>query len=122
MNGRAASVSCSAVEAIGRGFVLMGIVGNGTTQMGAFSADIGDLKEGDYVVHATHGIGRFLGIREIAQADQKGDFMLLEYHGSSRLYVPLARMDLIQRYRGAGDNNPGLDRLGGSTGIGLASV
>ena len=84
-------------------------------QMGAFSADIGDLKEGDYVVHATHGIGRFLGIREIAQADQKGDFMLLEYHGSSRLYVPLARMDLIQRYRGAGDNNPGLDRLGGVT-------
>ena len=84
-------------------------------QMGAFSADIGDLKEGDYVVHATHGIGRFLGIREIAQADQKGDFMLLEYHGGSRLYVPLARMDLIQRYRGAGDNNPGLDRLGGVT-------
>ena len=84
-------------------------------QMGAFAADIGDLKEGDYVVHATHGIGQFLGIREIAQGDQKGDFMLLEYHGGSRLYVPLSRMDLIQRYRGAGDNNPGLDRLGGVT-------
>ena len=84
-------------------------------KMGAFAADIGDLKEGDYVVHATHGIGQFLGIREIAQGDQKGDFMLLEYHGGSRLYVPLTRMDLIQRYRGAGDNNPGLDRLGGVT-------
>jgi transcription-repair coupling factor (superfamily II helicase) len=84
-------------------------------QMGAFASDIGDLKEGDYVVHATHGIGQFLGIREIAQGDQKGDFMLLEYHGGARLYVPLARMDLIQRYRGAGDNNPGLDKLGGAT-------
>jgi transcription-repair coupling factor (superfamily II helicase) len=84
-------------------------------QMGAFAADIGDLKEGDYVVHATHGIGQFLGIREMAQGDQKGDFMLLEYHGGSRLYVPLSRMDLIQRYRGAGDNNPGLDKLGGAT-------
>lgn len=84
-------------------------------QMGAFSADIGDLKEGDYVVHATHGIGQFLGIREIAQGEQKGDFMLLEYHGGARLYVPLSRMDLIQRYRGAGDNNPGLDKLGGVT-------
>jgi transcription-repair coupling factor (superfamily II helicase) len=55
---------------------------------GAFASDIGDLKEGDYVVHATHGIGQFLGIREIAQGDQKGDFMLLEYHGGARLYVP----------------------------------
>ncbi|MCC6539723.1 MAG: transcription-repair coupling factor, partial [Bryobacterales bacterium] len=84
-------------------------------QMGAFTADIGDLKEGDYVVHATHGIGQFLGIREIAQGDQKGDFMLLEYSGGARLYVPLSRMDLIQRYRGAGDNKPGLDKLGGVT-------
>ena len=84
-------------------------------QMGAFASDIGDLKEGDYVVHATHGIGQFIGIREIAQGDQKGDFMLLEYHGGSRLYVPLSRLDLIQRYRGAGDNHPGLDKLGGAS-------
>ncbi|MEZ5399127.1 MAG: transcription-repair coupling factor [Bryobacteraceae bacterium] len=81
----------------------------------AFAADIGDLKDGDFVVHATHGIGKFLGIREIAQGDSKGDFMLLEYSGGAKLYVPLTRMDLIQRYRGAGDNAPGLDKLGGAT-------
>ncbi|MEZ5352620.1 MAG: CarD family transcriptional regulator [Bryobacteraceae bacterium] len=81
----------------------------------AFAADIGDLKEGDCVVHATHGIGRFLGIREIPQGDTKGDFMLLEYNGGAKLYVPLTRMDLIQKYRGAGDNAPGLDKLGGAT-------
>lgn len=81
----------------------------------AFSADLGDLKPGDYVVHETHGVGRFLGLREISQGEQKGDFMLLEYAGETRLYVPLMRMDLVQKYRGAGDGAPPLDKLGGAT-------
>lgn len=85
------------------------------SQLAAFAADIADLKPGDFVVHATHGVGRFLGIREIAQGDQKGDFMLLEYAAESKLYVPLTRLDLIQKYRGAGETKPGLDRLGGVT-------
>ncbi|HZT37172.1 MAG TPA: transcription-repair coupling factor [Bryobacteraceae bacterium] len=84
-------------------------------QLAAFAADIADLKPGDYVVHATHGIGRFVGLREIAQGDQKGDFMLLEYAGDSKLYVPLTRLDLVQKYRGAGDVKPQLDKLGGAT-------
>jgi transcription-repair coupling factor (superfamily II helicase) len=82
---------------------------------GAFSADQFDLKPGDYVVHAEHGIGQFLGIREIAQGDTKGDYMLLEYAGGNKLYVPLARMDLIQRFRGEGETKPQLDRMGGAT-------
>ncbi len=84
-------------------------------QLAAFAADIADLKPGDYVVHTTHGIGKFLGLREITQGDQKGDFMLLEYSGESKLYVPLTRMDLVQKFRGAGEAKPQLDRLGGST-------
>src|SRR5690606_23269345 len=44
-----------------------------------------------------------------------GDYMLLEYAGAARLYVPLARMDLVQRFRGAGDGHPTLDRMGGAT-------
>jgi transcription-repair coupling factor (superfamily II helicase) len=84
-------------------------------QLAAFAADIADLKPGDYVVHATHGIGRFAGLREIAQGEQKGDFMLVEYAGEAKLYVPLTRMDLIQKYRGAGEAKPQLDRLGGAT-------
>ena len=84
--------------------------------LAAFTADISDLKPGDYVVHATHGVGRFLGTREITQGDQSGDFMLLEYAGESKLYVPLTRMDLVHRYRGAGEGaTPQLDRLGGVT-------
>src|SRR5208283_4100875 len=82
---------------------------------GAFSADQFDLKPGDYVVHAEHGIGQFIGLKEIAQGDAKGDYMLLEYAGASRLYVPLTRMDLIQRFRGEGEAAPRLDRLGGVT-------
>jgi transcription-repair coupling factor (superfamily II helicase) len=82
---------------------------------GAFSADQFDLKPGDYVVHAEHGVGQFLGIREIAQGDIKGDYMLLEYAGGNKLYVPLARLDLIQRFRGEGEAKPQLDRMGGAT-------
>jgi transcription-repair coupling factor (superfamily II helicase) len=84
-------------------------------QLTAFAADLADLKPGDHVVHVTHGVGKFLGLREIAQGDQKGDFMLLEYAADAKLYVPLTRMDLIEKYRGSGDQAPPLDRLGGST-------
>ena len=83
------------------------------SQLAAFAADVADLKPGDFVVHTTHGVGKFIAIREIAQGDQKGDFMVLEYAGESRLYVPLTRLDLVQKFRGAGEAKPHLDRLGG---------
>jgi transcription-repair coupling factor (superfamily II helicase) len=85
------------------------------SQLSAFAADIADLKPGDFVVHTTHGIGRFAGIREITQGDQAGDFMVIEYAGESKLYLPLARLDLVQKFRGAGEAKPSLDRLGGAT-------
>jgi transcription-repair coupling factor (superfamily II helicase) len=85
------------------------------SQLAAFAADIADLKPGDFVVHVTHGVGQFLGIRELAQGDQRGDFMLIEYAAESKLYVPLTRLDLVQKYRGAGEAKPHLDRLGGVT-------
>ncbi len=82
-------------------------------QLAAFSTQMADLSPGDYVVHSVHGVGRFLGVRELAQEGQGGDFMLLEYAGEAKLYVPLARMDLVQKFRGSGDATPALDRLGG---------
>jgi transcription-repair coupling factor (superfamily II helicase) len=85
------------------------------SQLAAFTADIADLKPGDFVVHTTHGVGQFVGIRQIAQGDQNGDFMLIEYAAESKLYVPLTRLDLVQKYRGAGEAKPHLDRLGGVT-------
>jgi transcription-repair coupling factor (superfamily II helicase) len=85
------------------------------SQLAAFASDIADLKPGDFVVHTTHGVGHFLGIREIKQADQTGDFMVIEYAAESKLYVPLTRLDLVQKYRGAGEAKPHMDRLGGVT-------
>jgi len=85
------------------------------TSFAAFAADLADLKPGDYVVHEQHGVGRFLGLRELGQSEQSGDYMLIEYAGDSRLYVPLARLDLIQKFRGAGEHAVALDRLGGVT-------
>ena len=90
--------------------------GPSKSHLATFSADQFDLKPGDFVVHAEHGVGRFLGLREIQQGEAKGDYMLLEYAGESKLYVPLTRMDLVQRFRGAGEGAaPALDRMGGAT-------
>ncbi len=83
--------------------------------MGAFAADIADLKPGDFVVHTTHGVGRYLGVREMTRPEQAGDFMLIEYANQARLYVPLTRLDLVQKYQGTGRSTPALDRLGGVT-------
>ncbi len=87
----------------------------GRSAAAAFQQDIADLKPGDYVVHSQHGVGRFVAIRTIAQGEQAGDFMLVEYHAEAKLYVPLTRMDLIQKFRGAGEAAPPLDKLGGAT-------
>jgi len=83
--------------------------------MGAFAADLGDLKPGDFVVHSTHGIGRFVGLCELSHDGQQGEFVVLEYAEGAKLYVPVTRLDLIQKYRAAGDARPQLDRLGGTT-------
>ena len=83
--------------------------------LATFSADLIDLKPGDYVVHSEHGVAQYLGLKEIEQGEAKGDYMLLEYAGGAKLYVPLTRMDLVQRFRGAGEAAPALDRIGGAT-------
>ncbi len=83
--------------------------------MATFSADLIDLKPGDFVVHSEHGVAQYLGLREISQGENEGDYMLLEYSGGAKLYVPLTRMDLVQRFRGAGEAKPALDRMGGAT-------
>jgi transcription-repair coupling factor (superfamily II helicase) len=80
----------------------------------SFFSDLSDLKPGDYVVHVDHGIGQFDGLRQVAVEGATGEFMLLRYAEDARLYVPLARLDLIQKYQSLGGTTPQLDRLGGS--------
>ncbi len=86
------------------------------SSLGAFAADIADLKPNDFVVHQVHGVARFLGIKVLPQGDSTGEYLLLEYAGESKLYVPVTRLDLISKYRGAGaESKAPLDKLGGAT-------
>jgi len=79
----------------------------------AFVSDFRDLTVGDYVVHVEHGIARYQGLREIEQDGVSIEFMILEFAESARLYVPLTRLDLIQKYRSTeAGPAPVLNRLG----------
>lgn len=85
------------------------------TDLSAFARELADLHPGDYVVHETHGIGKFLGVRELVHDGQPGEFVVLEYADGAKLYVPVTSLNLIQKYRGTGEAKPPLDRLGGVT-------
>ncbi len=78
----------------------------------AFLSDFRDLQVGDYVVHVEHGIGQYQGLKEINQGDGNAEFMLLEYADGARLYVPLTRLDLIQKFRSSEGARPALNHLG----------
>jgi len=82
------------------------------SKVSAFLSDFRDLQVGDYVVHVEHGIGQYQGLKEINQGDGNAEFMLLEYAEGARLYVPLTRLDLIQKYRSAEGAKPALSHLG----------
>jgi len=77
-----------------------------------FLSDFRDLAVGDYVVHVEHGIGQYLGLKEITQDEATAEFMVLEYAEGAKLYVPLTRLDLIQKYRSAEGARPALAHLG----------
>jgi transcription-repair coupling factor (superfamily II helicase) len=79
----------------------------------AFVSDFRDLGIGDYVVHVEHGIAQYQGLKEIAQDGLSVEFMVLEFAEAAKLYVPLTRLDLIQKYRSTDAGPaPALNRLG----------
>ncbi|MBC7909169.1 MAG: transcription-repair coupling factor, partial [Pyrinomonadaceae bacterium] len=79
----------------------------------AFLSDFRDLRVGDYVVHVDHGIGRFGGLQTLDLSGRSSEFMLLFYADEAKLYVPVERLDLVQRYSSAEGKQPNLDKLGG---------
>jgi transcription-repair coupling factor (superfamily II helicase) len=104
------------------------------SQAAAFLSDFRDLKIGDYVVHIDHGIGQFQGLfqmqtdgqqtasqtyarmigEQAQKKEAKREFMLLTYGDGARLYVPVERLDLVQKYSSAETGQvPTLDKLGG---------
>jgi len=82
----------------------------------AFLSDFRDLKVGDHVVHVDHGIGLFVGLKPLrvdAVSEDVQEFLELRYAGEDKLFVPIERLDLVQKYSGGA--SPSLDRLGGTT-------
>ena len=70
-----------------------------------------DLKKGDYVVHHQHGVARYGGMVKRAIGGVDRDYLLLEYKGDDRLYVPSDQIDAVRHYTGG--DSPSLSRLGG---------
>src|SRR5215471_7559307 len=85
------------------------------SKVSAFLSDFRDLQVGDYVVHVEHGISQYQGLKEINQGDGATEFMLLEFAEAAKLYVPLTRLDLVQKYRSAEGSKPPLSHLGTGT-------
>ncbi|MBR4428051.1 MAG: DEAD/DEAH box helicase, partial [Clostridia bacterium] len=72
-----------------------------------------DLKEGDYVVHEMHGVGVYMGVKRIQSEGAWRDYLLIQYRGSDRLYVPTDQFDRVQKYIGSTDAPPPVNSLSG---------
>lgn len=73
-----------------------------------------ELRPGDFMVHIDFGLGLYRGLQHLSFDGIGGDFILLEYSGGDRLYLPVDRINLVQRYVGAEGVEPSLDKLGGA--------
>ena len=79
-----------------------------------FLTSLSELKQDDFVVHLDHGIGVYRGLKFMKVADVEGEFLHLEYSGGDRMYLPVDRINMVQKYIGGDGAAPALDRLGGS--------
>jgi transcription-repair coupling factor (superfamily II helicase) len=76
--------------------------------------DFSEVKRGDLVVHAEHGIGVFEGLSRLSLEKKEGEFLLLRYLNDDKLYLPVERMSLVKRYIRGEEGESTLDRLGGA--------
>jgi transcription-repair coupling factor (superfamily II helicase) len=79
-----------------------------------FLTSLSELKQDDYVVHLDHGIGVYRGLKFLKVAGIEGEFLHLEYEAGDRLYLPVDRINMVQKYIGGDGAAPVLDRLGGT--------
>ena len=73
-----------------------------------------DIKPGDYVVHAGHGIGKYIGVETLEVGGIHKDYLHIKYGGDDKLYVPTEQVNLLQKYIGAEGEVPRLHRMGGT--------
>jgi transcription-repair coupling factor (superfamily II helicase) len=72
-----------------------------------------ELREGDLVVHVAHGIGRYRGLRLLEKDGRAEEHLELEYHGGTKIYVPAAKIELVQKYVGGKGARVSLAHIGG---------
>jgi transcription-repair coupling factor (superfamily II helicase) len=80
-----------------------------------FFTSLTELKVGDAVVHMDHGIGCYRDLVKLTVGDEVNDFLQLEYLGGDKLYLPVDRLHLVQKYMGLEGQSPNLDKLGGKS-------
>ena len=80
---------------------------------GVVIEDFTSLKEGDYVVHIDHGIGRYIGLKRISVDDRERDCLTLIYGGDDRVFIPIEQLHRVQKYIGSDGEVPTLSKLGG---------
>ena len=83
-----------------------------TADPNAILRDLQSLSAGAPVVHEEYGVGRYVGLQIMEVGGQSGEFLVLEYHGGDRLYVPVHSLHLVSRYSGAAPESAPLHRLG----------
>lgn len=86
-----------------------------TWQEGAAIDGLAQLRPGDFLVHSDHGIGTYRGLMELEAGRITQELLCIEYLGADRLFLPVHRLNLVQRYGGADGTKPRIDRLGGAT-------
>jgi transcription-repair coupling factor (superfamily II helicase) len=86
--------------------------GDSKARAKAILSSLAALKEGDYVVHADYGIARYRGLFHLKAGSSEGDFLHLEYAGEDKLYLPVERIEKIQKYVGGEGHAPRLDKMG----------
>lgn len=86
----------------------------GRRKVEAFSS-FEDLSEGDYVVHEDHGLGIYRGLTQLQLDGQAEDFLLLEYLGEDKLYLPVYRLNVVSRYTAQEGSLPRLDKIGATS-------
>ncbi|MEE9613830.1 MAG: transcription-repair coupling factor [Thermodesulfobacteriota bacterium] len=82
-------------------------------KLDSFLNQLRDLSEGDPIVHTLHGIGLYRSLKRLTLDGMETDFLLIEYRGGDKLYLPVLRMDAVTKYHGVEGRMPELDRLGG---------
>ncbi|MBF0196076.1 MAG: transcription-repair coupling factor [Planctomycetes bacterium] len=75
-------------------------------------ADFIELEMGDYIVHENYGIGQFLGLTSLEKQGVMSDFLLLQFAGGSKVYVPVSQLHMVQKYLGKGESAPELSKIG----------